>query len=125
MPGKRGIHIVEQPVHGHESLTVAALLGRAAVVADRALQAVLVHVLLGGRRGGQGAHAQQLMAAAVARRPFVNGISFQLVSLLAQAGQCVIFTQISDNWLPLAVLGDKTRGQAGYTFGNPEALLFQ
>ena len=98
MPADRRIQLVKHVVAGHEGLAGAALLAGAAVVDHGAFGAGLLKIFLDGDGRGKRAHAEQVVAAALAGI-FAVRLLLQAVRLLSQAAQGVIFAQDAQHGL--------------------------
>ena len=125
MPGDRRVHIIEEPLAHHISLGRATFLGRAAVVANAPLDAILSHPVLDGGCGQKRGRPKQVVPtpmaiAAFFKRPVLGNTGF-----LAQIRQRIKLAQDRDNGAVIACFADHGGGDAGGVFSNPKALRFQ
>ena len=120
VPGDGDVDVIEAAGADHKALGGAAFLGRAAVVADAALDALFLQPVLHRGGGEHGAGAEQVVAAAVAggvrcaRGAFGNGI-------LRQAGERVVLGDEGEHGLAAAVGGYEGGGNTGDTGLDGEA----
>ena len=122
MPGDRDIHVAERTGAGHEAFRRTTFLGRAAVVADAALDAVGFQVVLHRRGGEQGGGAEQVVAAAMAETGTRQRFLFRDAGLLRQAGQRVVFAEDGDHRAVLTGLAHHGGGDAGDVAGDAESF---
>ena len=87
VPGQRDVDILQRSLAHHEQLAGAVFLGRAAVVAHPAGDAVGRQPVLHRSGGQHGARTQQVMAATVAGPVRLNGLVAGAAGLLAEAGE--------------------------------------
>ena len=125
MPGQHRVDARKEAVARQERLGAAGLLGGRAEVHDRAGERARRDLLLDGDGGGQRAHAQQIVAAAVARAAGDEGVLHRAAGLLAQAAQRVKLAQIRDHRVAAAVFRAEGVGHAAEVFGEREAVLHQ
>ena len=125
MPGYRDVAVVKRAVAGHVRLARAALLTGAAVYAHGAFIALLLHYVAQHQPGGDCAHAQQVMSAALTHVHTGLGSLSGAVGLLAQAIERVKFAQQRYDRLAAAPGRHVTGLGIGYVFGDVKAHFSQ
>ena len=125
MPGEDGVEPVKEAVAREEGLGAAGLLRRAAEVDDRARKQAGGDGLLDGDRRGQGADAQKVVPAAVARRARRHGLADGAAGLLAHGAQRIELAQEREDGPPAAVFGAEGVGHAVQAVRDGKAVLQQ
>jgi hypothetical protein len=124
VPGDRGVEVVEGAGAGHVGLAGQRLLGRAAVVAHGAGDAVRAHGRLHGEGRAERADAVEVVAAAVA-----GAAGDELAALgrrvLREARQRVVLAEDADDRCALAPGGDEGRVHPADAPGDGEAVRRQ
>jgi hypothetical protein len=113
MPLKNHIDVAKQSSSQHVHFPVATLFGRRSVVAQRAGDVILLHVLFERDRGERRSGSKQVMATAVAWRVGYHRAAVRR-SGLRKAGKRVKFAQDRDHRRALAEAGDEGGGFIGY-----------
>ena len=127
VPGHGAVHALKGAVPDHEHLAYQGLLRRAAIEADRPLGPAGGNGVLQGQRRAHRAHAQVVVAAAVAGALRLVRILELLVvrHLLVETGQGVVLPQVGNDRAAGAVLGADGRGDGAHPQLHPEALGLQ
>ena len=125
VPRDRDIHIPERALAHHERLGGTAFLGRAAVIAHAAGQAVFRQPVLHRRCGKQRCGPQQIMPAAMAQSAARQRPRFGHAGFLAQPRQGVVFTQDRDHRPAFSGFAHHRSRDAGDVAGHAEPLRVQ
>ena len=120
MPPDDGVNVPEQAVADHVDLAGAAFLRRRAEVAQRAGMSGR-EPILHRDRGRERSGAEQVVAAAVARRAVLDGVMIRGLRFLRQPGQRVELADDPDHGLAGAEGRDKRGGNAGDASGHLKA----
>jgi hypothetical protein len=112
MPMQDDVDVAEQAGADHKDLALAALLGQRAVIAQRAGDAVALHVFLERDRRERGSGTEQVVAAGMAR-PIGDERAASGRRGLRQPGQRVELAHDADDGLALAIRRDEPGRLAG------------
>jgi hypothetical protein len=113
MPRHRDVDVLEEPLADHVDLAGTAFLRGCAVVAQRPGVARRGEPFLHRDRGREGAGAEQVVAAAVSGRAFLDGVMVRGLRFLRQSGQRVELADDPDHRLAGPERRDERRRNAG------------
>ena len=97
VPAQGGVQLFPQAVPGHESFSRSPLFSRAAEKDHRTGPAAFLQPLLDGAGRGEGAHAKQIVPAAVTVPAGDKGLCLGASGFLAEAREGVKFSQNADH----------------------------
>ncbi len=124
VPGDGGVEVVKEPVAHHEELAAQRFFGRRAVEADGARELTGLDEFLDRQGRADTGGAEQVVAAAVARRPGLERLLGRL-GALRDPGEGVVLTENADDRMAFAIGRDEGGGQSGHAPVDREALGFE
>ena len=125
MPAERSVELFPDLLARHERLAAAALFAGAAEEYDSAAAAAVLKVFFHRESRRKRAHAEQVMAAAVAVSVLNDGVFFARSGFLRKAGERVKFAEDTDIRSAAAKRAAERGVYAAELFAHIEAVLAQ